>query len=130
MKINIRSYFWGLLAWEVFVLTPILITFFRAGRQIRGSDIPLLAAVIVFGVFVAAASSATGPKVGPILSLVLGFLIGSVSALLAGLVWASATRGFEAPAAVFIGCLLLSIPSGLGSAVATWINQRLSVQPH
>lgn len=124
MTSRIRIYLWGVLAWEMAVILPLAIVFINAGRALRSEDLRLLTVVIVFGALVAAVCTWIGSKSSGMLSALLGLVAGAFCAGMGGLLWASQTSGFEARPAVFIGSLLLSIPSGIGGAFAAWLNRR------
>jgi hypothetical protein len=126
MTPKVRRYLLGAIAWESVVITTLLIVFVNAGRRIRLLDLGLFLIVAIFGAFVAVICATVASRVRPVLSIILGFSVGVASAVTGGYLWASALTGFETPSAIYMGCLLLSIPSGIGGAIAGWINRQPS----
>lgn len=121
---GLRSYLWGLLAWEIAVILPLAVVFANAGRKLRLEDLKLLSVVIAFGTLVVAICAWVGSRFRGVTSVLLGFGAGILCAVIGGVLWASHVSGFETRPAVFIGCLLLSVPSGIGGAIAGWFGQR------
>jgi hypothetical protein len=46
------------------------------------------------------------------------------------MVWISLVRGFERSAAIFMGSLMLSIPSTVGGAIAGWMQSQPVSESH
>lgn len=127
---GVRRYLRSLLAWEVAVILPLAIVFIKAGRRLRAEDLRLMAIVVVFGTLVVAVCSWVSSKLAGAASVLLGFVAGVIFAVLGGILWVSLVTGFEARPAILIGCLLLSVPSGVGGAITGWFNRRSSGAPN
>jgi len=123
-RLAYSRFLWGLLAWESAVFIPIAIVFARAGRKIRAEDLEIYAVVALFGVFVVAACAVIGSRVGRVAAVLLGIAVGVLCMLVGGTLWASSASGFEVRPAIFMGTLLLSVPSGIGGGIAGFLNQR------
>ena len=115
---------YGLLAWEAVVLTPIAIVFLRADAAFTREDLAWLLGVASLGILVALASQAVGRKLGAVAAIGAGLLVGTGIMVAAGWLVAHVAHGFELTAALWITSLMLSLPSGIGGAIAAWLNRH------
>jgi hypothetical protein len=109
----------ALLIWESIVILPTAIVWLSAGRELRVDDLQMLLVIALVGVVVVAICAAIASRLGQAASGLLGFAVGVACPAAGGMVW-SRSIGFEASAAVFVGSLLLSIPSGFAGAIVGW----------
>ena len=125
---EVSRYLRGLFAWEIAVILPLAIAFIKAGSPVRGEDLKFnlqfLSVVVLYGIPIVAVCSWLASKAIGMKSVLFGFVIGFLFAVLGAFLWASLTSGFEAQPAIFVSCLFLSIPSGVGGGIACWLNRR------
>lgn len=79
-------------------------------------------AVGVLGILIASICSLAATGFGGLAAPIVGFILGA--GCMAGLGWELATHGGFEAAALFPVSLLLSVPSGIGGAIAGWLNRR------
>jgi hypothetical protein len=118
----------GLAVWEGIVFLPIGIELLRGGATWQYGDLKGALPIAFCGVPIIVVCSLLSGKVGPVASVLLGALIGVIFMIAGGFLWAQfVVRGFEASAGTFGVSIMLSIPSGVGSGVASWLNSRRSL---
>ncbi len=117
-------YLWGLAVWEAVVFSFTAIMFMHADRRLRTEDVKLLAPVAIFGILLVKVCCSVARRVAPAMSILLGTVIGVVFIIAGGFLWALVSRGFEVRSALVMGSFMLSIPSGIGSGMAGWLNHR------
>jgi hypothetical protein len=123
---NLRRFLLGLAAWEAIVFLPVGIALQRSGGPLQTRDLGWLSPIALCGVLIVVVCFLFAKRLGSFASVSLGFLCGVILMIASGFLWAHVVRGFEASAGAFAGSLMLAIPSGLGSGVASWLGSRRS----
>jgi cytochrome bd-type quinol oxidase subunit 1 len=115
--------------WAAFTCLPPLVLYLRA-PQFRRIDvlffIPffLIPAIGCIALWMPLFRLDT-PKKGVLAGILLGLFV----PILGGLVWMRIYPGFESQPAIFLGALMITVPSALGGGVAGWLRTRSKRQP-
>ena len=128
-----RSYFIGLIVWDLFVLATYAALMMHAGRRTLDShDLPWMAVVTICGAIVVAVIAWAASRLHRVAAAFSGFGIGLLPSILL-VAWVLIARpGFEASAGGVGAAYALVFPSSIGGAFAGIIcsrRRRNSIQP-
>lgn len=94
------------------------------GFRLQREDIEVLAPFLIAGLIVVALCSTIYGKFIGWWSVLMGILLGVVSVVVFGILWASQAQGFELRPGLVTASLMLSIPSGIGGGIIGWLYRR------
>ncbi len=110
-------------AWALFTCVPVFAIVLWSGK-VNGDQLfvlflllllPVIGTVLLF--------FWVGEQKSVLRTVLYGLTLGFAMPALGGFLLYVVTPGFESPA-IFVGALILSVPSGIGGALAGWIQGR------
>jgi len=117
------SFFKSFGAWALFTCVPVFAIVLWSGK-VNGDQLfalflllllPVIGTVLLF--------FWVGEQKSVLRSVLYGLALGFAIPALGGFLFSIIAAGFESPA-IFVGALILSIPSSIGGALAGWIQGR------
>lgn len=110
--------------WAAFTCFPAVVLLLRA-RRLRGEDILFFLPLLLIALVGSALLWLPNLRMNSVRkTLILGSVLGLALPILGGPIWMIIVPGFEAGAAIFVGSLMVSVPSAVGGGIAAWIRSR------